>query len=44
MPKDMQEQTEKPPLFSRWSSWYLLVLLFLLLQIVLFSWLTNYFS
>ena len=38
------EQPEKPPLFRSWTGWYVLLLVFLLVQIAFFAWITNYFS
>ena len=35
---------EKPPLFKNWSSWYWVVLIVMLVQVLLFSWLTYIFS
>ncbi len=35
---------EKPPLFKSWTSWYYLVIVFLILQIVLFAMFTKYFA
>lgn len=35
---------DKAPLFSNWNGWYLLVVLFLVVLIILFSLFTNYFS
>ncbi len=40
----MQEQNDKPPVFKTWAAWYMLVLIFLVLQIVLFIYFTKYFS
>lgn len=40
----MEEQDEKVPVFKRWASWYYLVLLFLIVQILLFYWFTKHFS
>jgi hypothetical protein len=37
----MTDESEKPPLFSSWRGWYLLVTGFLLLQILLFTLLTK---
>jgi len=39
-----QEPEEKVPLFKKWSRWYLLVAGFLLLNILLFYFLTKHFS
>jgi len=35
---------DKPPLFKSWTSWYYLVVGFLILQIVLFAMFTKYFA
>ncbi|MEY4929408.1 MAG: hypothetical protein RI909_132 [Bacteroidota bacterium] len=35
---------QKPPLFKNWSSWYWIVLGVMLVQVVIFFWLTNLFS
>jgi hypothetical protein len=35
---------DKPPFFKQWTGWYLSVVLFLLLLIGIFKWLTDYFS
>jgi hypothetical protein len=40
----MDINNEKPPVFSRWSGWYWLVMSFLLLQIVLYYLITNSFA
>lgn len=37
-------EEEKPPLFKNWSSWYWVVLIVMLVQVLLFSWLTYIFS
>jgi len=37
----MTDESEKPPLFPSWRGWYLLVTGFLLLQILLFTLLTQ---
>lgn len=34
----------KPPLFKGWNTWYWIVLGVMLVQVVLFFWLTNLFS
>jgi Mg2+ and Co2+ transporter CorA len=39
-----QEPEEKVPLFTKWSYWYILVAAFLLLNILLFYFLTKHFS
>ncbi len=38
------ENTEKPPFFKEWKSWYILVIGELILLIILFYWFTNAFS
>ncbi len=40
----MEEHNDKPPVFRSWAAWYWLVALFLIVQIVLFVFFTNYFS
>lgn len=35
---------QKPPVFKSWQSWYFVVLGALVLQILLYALLTNYFS
>jgi hypothetical protein len=35
---------QKPPLFPRWRSWYTLVLTALVIQIVLYYWITVSFA
>jgi hypothetical protein len=35
---------DKPPLFKRWTSWYYLVIGFLIFQILLFAMFTKYFA
>ncbi len=35
---------DKPPIFSSWNTWYILVLLFLVVLITGFCLFTNYFS
>jgi hypothetical protein len=37
-------QEDKIPLFRRWRSWYIFVLLFLLIDIIAFLFFTQYFS
>jgi hypothetical protein len=39
----MHEQ-EKPPVFKRWRSWYVLVMLVMLLQLAAYFLLTHYFA
>ncbi len=40
----MQTQEERPPIFKSWNTWYIVVALALVLQIVLFIYFTKYFS
>lgn len=40
----MHEENDKPPLFRSWRYWYLLVLGFLLLQVVLYTLLTQSYA
>ncbi|HSZ32211.1 MAG TPA: hypothetical protein VK772_02810 [Puia sp.] len=40
----MKGQDEKPPFFSSWNYWYILVIGFLGLLIVLFFFFTKHFS
>ncbi len=35
---------EKPPVFQRWSSWYWLVVVVLIVQLFIYSLITFYFS
>jgi hypothetical protein len=35
---------KKEPSANYWTGWYAVVLLFLLLQIVLFTWITQHFN
>lgn len=37
-------EDQKPPLFNSWSGWYWVVLGAMLLQVVLYAWLTVSFS
>ncbi len=39
-----QKPEEKVPLFKKWSRWYVLVVVFLLLNILFFYFLTKHFS
>jgi hypothetical protein len=39
-----QTDNDKAPLFKNWNGWYILVVLFLVVLIILFSLFTNYFS
>lgn len=41
-PANLQEET--PPVFKRWRHWYLLVIAFLVVQVLLFYWLTVSFE
>lgn len=38
-----EEQEEKPPVFSRWSSWYWLVMIVLAIQIIIYLFITTSF-
>ncbi len=38
-----EEQEEKPPVFSRWSVWYWLVMTVLAVQIIIYLFITNSF-
>lgn len=38
------DELEKPPVFEKWSSWYILVLLVMLAQVIFFWFITNYFA
>jgi len=40
----MDDQKDKVPFFKTWTSWYVLVVGFLILLIVLFYWLTKTFA
>lgn len=40
----MKEEKDDVPLFKNWTQWYIAVILFLVLLIILFSLLTNYYS
>jgi hypothetical protein len=40
----MSQDDNKPPLFSRWRGWYVLVLSVLLLQMLFYYWLTHVFA
>lgn len=40
----LQTDNDKAPLFKNWNGWYILVVLFLVVLIILFSLFTNYFS
>jgi Mg2+ and Co2+ transporter CorA len=35
---------EKPPLFQTWKSWYWLVLGFMILQVIVYFWISNSFA
>ena len=35
---------DSPPVFKSWRTWYWLVLIVLLLQIILYSWITAAFA
>ena len=40
----MQDKQNKVPFFKSWTSWYVFVILFLVLLIIAFYLLTKYFS
>ena len=40
----MKEKKDEVPLFKSWTGWYIAVVLFLILQIILFNLITNYYS
>ncbi|MGI8893993.1 MAG: hypothetical protein ACR2GN_11135 [Bacteroidia bacterium] len=35
---------EKPPLFKEWNKWYMILIYVLLIQIILYYWLTQSFE
>jgi hypothetical protein len=37
-------ESEIPPVFKKWSHWYWLLIGVLMLQIILYYWLTNTFA
>ncbi len=39
-----QHENDKPPFFSNWTSWYVLVLLFLVVLIIIFYLITKRFA
>jgi len=39
----VEEEEEKPPVFSRWSVWYWLVMIVLAVQIIVYLFITNSF-
>ncbi|HOO09681.1 MAG TPA: hypothetical protein PKW06_07065 [Cyclobacteriaceae bacterium] len=39
----MSEEEGKPPLFSRWSQWYWLVMIVLAIQVIVYLFITNSF-
>ncbi len=39
-----QHENDKPPFFSNWASWYVLVLLFLVVLIIIFYLITKRFA
>lgn len=41
---DTEEQEERPPLFKKWGTWYMLVIGCLVLLILFFYFLTKHFS
>lgn len=40
----MSDTEEKPPLFSRWNTWYWLVMLVMAAQVVLYLYITYLFK
>ncbi len=38
-----EDQEEKPPVFSKWSSWYWFVMIVLAVQIIIYLLITNSF-
>jgi hypothetical protein len=40
----MNQPTDKPPIFSSWNHWYVLVIVFLLLLIISFYLITKTFA
>lgn len=39
-----QDDKEKIPVFKTWTGWYIFVLLVLVVQILIFYWITEYFA
>ncbi len=39
-----QQEIDKPPFFKSWTSWYVLVLLFLVMLIIIFYLITKRFA
>ena len=44
MIRAMTTSNDKPPLFSTWRAWYIAVIAFLVIEIILFAWITQQFS
>lgn len=44
MIRAMTTSNDKPPLFNRWRGWYVVVLVFLVIEIIFFAWITQQFS
>ena len=40
----MNNVSEKPPLFKKWQSWYLTIVLILAGEVALFYWITRAFG
>ena len=40
----MTTSNDKPPLFSSWRAWYIAVIAFLVIEIIVFAWITQQFS
>jgi hypothetical protein len=38
------DEKDKIPLFKTWRQWYIFVVLVLLVQIIIFYWITEYFA
>lgn len=36
----MTTSSEKPPLFSKWRDWYVVLIAVLIVQVILFTWLS----
>lgn len=39
-----QQENDKPPIFNSWTGWYVLVLLFLIVLIIIFYFITKRFA
>ncbi len=38
------DEIEKPPVFEKWSSWYYLVMIVMVVQVMFYFFLTRYFA